>query len=492
MKRIFLLMLFALTVSACGRDNHTADTETSGSNDPASESEDRAILHYRDPMGGPDISPVPKKDSMGMDYIPVYDEGGPASEESGHSQPKGSDGGSDKGQVLYYRNPMGLADTSPVPKKDWMGMDYIPVYEHEDVGGGAVAIAPETIQTLGVRIANTEQINFGRTIRTFGVIADNARLLTTVTARVDGWIDDLVVTAVGDEVRKGDLLFRFRSPDLIAAKRDYVTALKSGSASWAASSATRLKSLGLQDQTIAAIKIDRKVEELTPFYSERDGIVSILNVRKGAFVKAGEEIATIADYGKVWVIASIAEQDLPMIKAGATATVRFPNAPDAGQPAIVDYVYPTVDPKTRTGKARIVLDNKELALRPGAYADVSFETGASLRLAVPSAAILRNESGAHVIMAMGEGRFMPMPVKTGLVSAGMTEILGGLSVGDPIVVSGQFLIDSESNLKESLDKLSSGHDGHGVGAAMKGDRRTDQKSDAAPRNHQHDDDRGEL
>jgi Cu(I)/Ag(I) efflux system membrane fusion protein len=493
-------MLIALAAAGCGRATNSETADKSG--ESAESSDSGKILYYRDPMGGPDTSPAPRKDSMGMDYIPVYEDEA-ASEDADAERSKadeppqksaekrepGKVRSSDKGALLYYRNPMGLADTSPVPKKDWMGMDYIAVYENEDASGGsAVAVAAETIQTLGVKIQNAEEVDFGRTVRTFGAVADNARLLTEVTSRADSWIDELSITAVGDQVRNGDLLFRLRSPDLIAAKRDYVTALKSGSPSWAASSATRLKSLGVQQQTIAEIKSSGTVEELTPFYAERDGIVSMLNVRKGAFVEAGDQIATIADYGEVWVIASIAEQDLPLIEAGAPAAVRFPNAPAAGQTATVDYVYPTVDPKTRTGKVRIVIDNPNLALRPGAYADVSFDIDAKPRLAVPSEAILRDQNGSHVIMAMGEGRFMPMPVKTGLVASGFTEILGGVEAGDPIVVSGQFLIDSESNLKESLGKLTAGgHAGHGAGAASADGEETDMRSEAEPHEEQHDD-----
>lgn len=491
MKRLMGAALAATILTACGRQAGGESAEQTDAGEAAQPSE-REILYYRDPMGGPDTSPVPKKDWMGMDYIPVFEdeaspeEDKPEADDSStgadeESTPPDRKRGGGKGKILYYRNPMGLADTSPAPKKDWMGMDYIPVYENEDAGGGSAVVVPaETIQTLGVKIATADEIDFGRTIRTFGAVADNARLLTEVTSRVDGWVDELVITAVGDEVRTGDLLFRLRSPDLIAAKRDYVTALKSGSANWAVSSATRLKSLGLQDQTIAEIKVKRTVEDLTPFYAERDGIVSMLSVRKGAFIKSGDQIATIADYGVVWVIASIAEQDLPLIGPGAPATVTFPNAPGKSQSAIVDYVYPTVDQKTRTGKARIVLANSEFSLRPGAYADVSFETGLQPRLAVPSEAILRNLSGAHVVMAMGEGRFMPMPVKTGLVAAGYTEILEGLEAGDPIVVSGQFLIDSESNLKESLSKLTAGHAGQGAAAMSDSAAPSDASSDARP------------
>lgn len=497
MKCLVAAVFAAALLSACERQ---ADRDAEEQSADAAQTSEREILYYRDPMGGPDTSPVPKKDSIGMDYIPVYeDEASPSAngEPAGEDQPpekkaKGKAPSSGKGKILYYRSPMGLPGTSAVPKKDSMGMDYVPVYENEDVGGGSAVVVPaETIQTLGVKIANAGEVDFGRTIRTFGVVADNARLLTEVTSRVGGWIDELVITAVGDEVSTGDLLFRLRSPDLIAAKRDYVTALKSGSASWASSSATRLKSLGLQDQTIAEIKAKRTVEELTPFYAERDGVVSMLNVRKGAYINSGDVIATIADYGEVWVIASIAEQDLPLIAPGARAKLIFPNAA-AELTAAVDYVYPTVDPKTRTGKARIVLKNPNFALRPGAYADVSFETQKQLRLAVPSEAILRNEAGAHVIMAMGEGRFMPMQVKSGLVAGGFTEIVEGLKAADQVVVSGQFLIDSESNLKESLGKLTAGHAGHGAGAASDEEKRPGMKSQADPSERQRDDDGSRL
>ena len=211
--------------------------------------------------------------------------------------------------------------------------------------------------------------------------------------------------------------------------------------------------------SLAGIKASGTVAATTPFYAERDGVVSMLSVRKGAFIKSGESIATIADYREVWVIASIAEQDMPLIKGGAPASLAFRNAPSADRAAVIDYVYPTVDPKTRTGQARIVLDNRDGALRPGAYADISFEIEARPRLAAPSEAILRDARGAHVVMAMGEGRFMSIPVKTGAVAGGMTEILSGLAPGDAIVVSGQFLIDSESSLRESLRKMTppSGH-----------------------------------
>lgn len=478
-RNILVVVFSALTLAACGEMPASRPEASARQSNQAMAQKYICAMHPHIVSERPGQCPI-----CGMDLEQIE-----PGEEAATATRVDQSAPESKGRILYYRNPMGLPDTSPIPKKDSMGMDYIPVYENEDAGGGSVVTVPaETIQTLGVRIANAEMVDFGRTVRTFGTIADNARLLTEITSRVDGWVDELVVTAVGDEVKKDEVLFRLRSPDLIAAKRDYVTALKSGSSNWAASSATRLKSLGAQEQTIAEIKARRTVDELTPFYAERNGIVSMLNVRKGAFVEAGGAIATIADYGEVWVIASIAEQDLAQITPGTPAMLSFPNAPAASRSAEVDYVYPTIDSKTRTGRVRLVLDNANLALRPGAYADVSFEIGSELRLAVPSEAILRDETGAHVVMAMGEGRFSPAPVRIGLVAGGSTEIVEGLNAGDAIVVSGQFLIDSESNLKESLGKLTAGHAGHAPNEASPSGETPEMRSGTTPPEHQKDDD----
>lgn len=361
-----------------------------------------------------------------------------------------------KGRILYYRNPMGLPDVSPVPKKDSMGMDYIPVYDSDVAAEPAegVAVSPNVMQTIGVRTSPVRRENFGRLVRAFGAVEENTRLQSVVSARVDGWIEGLAITAVGDAVEKGDLLFRLYSPDLIAAQQDFLVAAKSGSGPRAASAARRLKSLGLQDETIAALKARASIEERAPVYADRNGVVSALDVREGAFVQPGGRIAAIQDYSEVWVIASLAEQDLAAIRPGLPVRVDFPNIPGAEREGTVDYIYPTVDSKTRTGAVRIVLDNEDDVLRPGAYADVSIMIDAGERLAVPSEAVLRDSRGAHVVLALGEGRFAPADVEIGIAAMGVTEIVSGLEAGDDVVVSGQFLIDSESSLRESFRKMS--------------------------------------
>jgi Cu(I)/Ag(I) efflux system membrane fusion protein len=312
------------------------------------------------------------------------------------------------------------------------------------------------MQTIGVRTSAVRVEDFGRLVRAFGAVEENIRLQSVVSARVEGWIEGLAITAVGDAVEKGDLLFRLYSPDLIAAQRDFLVAAKSGSEARAASAARRLKSLGLQDEAIAALRARGSLEERAPVYADRNGVVSALDVREGAFVRPGGRIAEIQDYAEVWVIAALAEQDLAAITPGLPVNVEFPNIPGAERAGTVDYIYPTVDPKTRTGKVRIVLDNADDVLRPGAYADVSITIDAGERLAVPSEALLRDSRGAHVVLALGEGRFAPADVETGIAAMGVTEIVSGLEAGDEVVVSGQFLIDSESSLRESFRKMSGG------------------------------------
>lgn len=343
------------------------------------------------------------------------------------------------------------------------GMDLVAV----DPGGGeqaegneadvtdraSILIAPETIQNMGVRTARAEQARFGRTVRSFGLIKENIRNETVVSGRVGGWIEELSVTAVGDEVEAGKLLYRLFSPDLISAQQDYLSALASGAAGRAQASEQRLKSLGLQESAFSQIKRRNQPLEKVPFYAQAAGIISELNVRVGTYITPGMLLARIQDYSTVWLIASVAEKDLAFLGKETLARVTLPNLPERRLASRIDYIYPTIDPASRTGQVRIVIDNTDGLLRPGAYADVEFEVGVETRLAVPNEAILKSKAGSHVIVALGDGRFQPSTVRTGLSSGGWTEVSEGLEQGSDVVVSGQFLIDSESSLRESFRKL---------------------------------------
>lgn len=317
----------------------------------------------------------------------------------------------------------------------------------------AIVVAPETLQTMGVRIAKAEQTSFGRIVRSFGRISENERLQTEMSARTEAWIEDLRIRAIGDAVKEGDLLFTLYAPEFIVSQRDYLEALKGQSRTRIQSVETRLKAFGMQERAISELERVREVMEFVPFYADRDGTVAMIDLRPGSYVKRGTILTRIQDYSQVWLMVSVSEKDLSFIEAGIPARVTFPNIPGREVFAKVEYVYPTVDPTTRTGQVRLVLDNKDGQLRPGAFADVAFEVGTEQRLAVPSEAILKSGGGRYVVASLGGGRFEPRAVTTGLVSGRWTEIGGEIEAGDDIVVSGQFLIDSESALRESFRKL---------------------------------------
>jgi len=355
-------------------------------------------------------------------------------------------------EILYYKNPMGQPDTSPVPKKDSMGMDYIPVYASAASEPG-VRVAPEMIQTMGIRTVPAEVAQFGRSLRAFGTVETNERLENVSVARLEGWIENLTVRAKGDTVRPGALLYRVYSPDLIAAQKDYLNALGIGNDKRIAAVRQRLRSLGMQNAAIERLTQTREAIERVPVYAEAGGTVAELQVREGDYVKPGTPILRLQSYSGVWVMASIPETDLPLIDTGIPVRLDFPSAPEAPAEGIVDYLYPTIDPKTRTAQVRIEVDNAAGYLRPGAYADITLVLAGEGRLSVPTEAILRDSQGAHVIVALGEGRFAGREVRTGISAQGRTEILSGLALGETVVASGQFLLDSEANLREGLAKL---------------------------------------
>ena len=435
MKKTFLIMgtaSAALLLAACGAPVGSPGGQ--GEKPNASSETQR----YTCPMHPHYISTDPDGTCpiCGMDLVPAD---------------KAQEPTSSAGEILYYKHPMGKPDTSPVPKKDSMGMDYIPVYA-DDTGSG-VAVSPEMIQTMGIRTAPAETRDFSRVLRAFGTVETDERLENVTVSRLEGWIEDLAVNAEGDTVRPGSLLYRIYSPDLIAAQRDYLNSFKIGNEARIASVRQRLRSLGMQNAAIDLLTETRQVIERVPVYAEAGGTVAELQIRNGDYVKPGTPILRLQSYADVWVIASVPESDLPLVETGMPAGLDFPSAPDAPGEGRIDYIYPTIDPNTRTANVRIEVDNASGYLRPGAYADISLNIGGRPRLSVPSEAILLGGEGARVVIAKGNGRFSGRAVQTGISADGRTEILSGLESGEVVVASGQFLLDSEANLKEGLSKL---------------------------------------
>lgn len=425
---------------------------------------DRKILYYRDPSGAPYWSAEPKWDAHGRDYSPVYEDEEPTFGPGGELE-KPAPPRSGPRKILYYRNPMGLPDTSPVPKKDSMGMDYIPVYEGEGQDDDkTVKVSVEKVQRSGVRTETVEQRVIVRPVRAVGAVKHDDSRLTAVTMRSDGYIEELFVNRTGQHVRAGEPLFRVYSSDIVQAQIDLLVLLGAGPRSVTGSSPPeraingamqRLRNLGVPESRIREVRETKTNPRTIDWPSPATGDVIDKQVINGQRVRAGDELFRIADHSHLWVIADVAEADLPQIKLGTRAIMTFRAYPMESFTGEVTFIYPELRAETRTARVRIKVPNPDGQLKIDMYADVVFETGASEApvIAVPASAVIDSGTRQLVLIAKGEGRFEPRPVKLGRRSDGFIEVLEGVSVGDTVVTSATFLIDAESNLKAALQSF---------------------------------------
>jgi Cu(I)/Ag(I) efflux system membrane fusion protein len=397
---------------------------------------ERKILYYRDPSGAPNFSTTPKQDAGGRDYLPVYED-----EEVSFEPKKSAATAGGPRKILYYRNPMGLPDTSPVPKKDWMGMDYIPVYEGEESDDGkTVRVSPEKVQRSGVRTEAVQSRTIVRPVRAVGTVTHDETRLTIVAMRSDGYIEQLYVNKTGQHVHAGDRLFRVYSPEIVSAQVDFR----------ASGAEQRLRNLGVPESHIRDVRAG-KMPMTLDWLSPATGDVIEKRVINGQKVKAGDELYRIADHSQLWVIADVAESDLPAIKIGtrATVTVRaYAAQPVEGE---VTFIYPELRAETRTARVRIELPNPDGRLKIDMYADVVFQAADEKPVVVvPTSAVIDSGTRQIVLVARGEGRFEPRVVRLGRRGDAYVEILDGIKEGEEVVTSATFLIDAESNLKAAL------------------------------------------
>lgn len=421
----------------------------------------RQPLYFQDPDGKPFYAAGPKQAADGRIYRPVFTDGpasptieaGPttalaATQKAGH-------------RVLYYRNPMGLADTSPKPKKDSMGMDYLPVYADEGAQGdapGTVRISPGRLQTLGVRTEAAEmRPPAARSIRATGVLQFDERRLATVTTKVPGWIEHLAVAATGDPVKRGQVLAEIYSPDLVASEEEYLIATRMGGAIGAAS-AQRLRSLDIPDAEIARLRRTGRSTRRIAVVAPEDGVVIDKPAQQGMRIDAGVPLYKTADLSDIWLIAQVQEQDLGSIAPGQVAQVDLVAFPGKTFEGRVDLIYPSLSADTRTARVRIVLPNPDGALRAAMYANVRIAASASGDpvLSVPNSAVLDSGTRQVVLVARGEGRFEPRSVQLGIRGDNWVQVTGGIKPGDDVVVGANFLIDAESNLRAALQGFADG------------------------------------
>jgi Cu(I)/Ag(I) efflux system membrane fusion protein len=374
-------------------------------------------------------------------------------------------------KLLYYRNPMGLADTSPVPKKDSMGMDYIPVYEGEDTATGSeLKISLDRVQKLGVRAQPAERRALDRVVRAAGRVEVDERRVATITAKFEGYVERLHVNATGEPVGKGQPLFEAYSPELVSAQREYVIAARgvrslkeagaqgqSGLAQLAESSLTRLRNWDVSDEQIEALEKSGEAKRTVTFRSPVSGIVMEKKALSGMRFMPGEVLYQVADLSRVWVIADVPEQDINLVATGAHAQVRINAYPDKRFDGVVTYVYPTLKSETRTVSVRLELGNPGGLLKPGMYAQIELAaTGAGKVVAVPSSAVIDSGVRRVVIVQLAEGKFEPREVELGARSDDWVEIRSGVKEGESVVVAANFLIDAESNLRAALGGLAAG------------------------------------
>ena len=334
-------------------------------------------------------------------------------------------------------------------------------HHQQHQSGPSVNLSQGMMQTMGVKTSEVKRVDLGGKIRAFANIVPNERAEAVVTSRTDGWIEDLSISAVGDKVRKGDEIYKIHSTDVVIAQADYLLDLRSSSIR----SKTNYKLFDhfeIDEKVVEELKRTKEPILNVPYYAEENGVVSELNVRKGSYVTINSVIARLQDYSTLWINASIAEKDLHLINKNTSANVVIPTQGNRHIKASIDYIHPTINPDTRTGLVRLIVNNIDGSLKPGGYADVEFTTNSNTRLAVPSEAVLKASDSDRVILSLGGGKFAPVNIKTGITKNGMTEIIEGLSEGDVVVTSSQFMIDSESSLREALNKFSSGgsHAGH--------------------------------
>ena len=427
----------------------------------------RAALYYQDPDGKPYYSAVPKKTADGRDYRPVYADNVAGTASPAPAAQPAAQGG---GRILYYRNPMGLPDTSPVPKKDAMGMGYIPVYENgTPSNSGIVQVSPGRLQMLGVTTAPVElRSGLTGTVRATAVVQPDESKLAAVTTKFDGVVEKMFVSTTGAEVRAGQPLAQVwiqipdkmmqAGPDLVTREIDYVFALKHNDPAMIADSERVLRDYGIPDSTLAEIRRTGRGTRSVTVVAPRDGVVLEKPAIEGMHFNTGDPLFRIADLSTVWLLADIQEQDLGAIRTGAPAQISFVAYPGRAFSGKVDFIYPAVNPATRSGRVRIVVPNPDGALRESMYAtvDISVPAAGGPMLAVPDSAVIDSGMRQVVLIDRGEGRFEPRTVKVGRRGNGEAQIIEGLKQGEIVVTGANFLIDADSNLKAALEGFSAG------------------------------------
>ena len=362
-------------------------------------------------------------------------------------------------KILYWVAPMDANYRRDKPGQSPMGMDLLPVYEQGDMaknhGAGAITIAPHVINNLGVRTAPVERKSLSSALSTVGYVQYDEDNLIHIHPRVEGWVDSLYVKATGDPIKKGQALYTLYSPQLVNAQDEYIIALKRNNHTLMKAAKARLRALHLPKDFIRKLETNKEVMPTVTFYAPQSGVVDQLKIREGFYVKPGTTIMSIGKLEQVWIEVEVFERDAALIEAGLDVTITLDYLPAKTWRGVVDYVYPSLDPKTRTLKARVKLENPNLALKPNMFVQVDIQTRSIEKaLLVPRSSVIRTGKQDRVVLALGDGAFKSIAVQIGRVGDEFIEVIDGVEIDDVVVVSAQFLIDSESSKTSDFMRMS--------------------------------------
>jgi membrane fusion protein, copper/silver efflux system len=426
-----------------------------------------APAYWYDPMRPTQHFDKPGKSPfMDMQLVPKCSATAPAQPGAAASESAGAER-----KPLYWYDPMAPQQHFDKPgKSPTMNMPLVPKYADDATGStaapaGTIAIDPRVVQNLGVRLGLVEKGSFARAVDTVGVVAVDEHRIEAIQVRQPGWVEELDVRAVGDSVRRGQRLAGVYAPDLLATQQELLIARNSGDPQLIEAAARRLALFGLSGSQIAHIEKTSQAERRVDYYAPFDGYVMDLGARQGAAVEPGTMLFQLADLQSVWVNAEVPETQAAWIKAGDPAVAEVPALPGEHFQGRVDYLYPELTPTTRTLKVRVVVKNPDRRLRPGMFAAVHLRgTTQDQVLTVPTEAVIMTGTRSVVIVADDATHFRPALVRVGAEHGGRSEILEGLSVGQNVVASGQFLIDSEASLRGAFDNLAGSNEAPGPNA----------------------------
>lgn len=361
-----------------------------------------------------------------------------------------------KAQPLYWVAPMDPNYRREKPGLSPMGMDLVPVFENKKTADNGVSIDPTVQHNLGLKVAGVEFDILPQRINTTGYIQINEANIGHVHSRVDGWVEKLYPSSVGDFIKKGEPLYSLYSPLLVSAQEEFISALGGNNPQLIEVSKKRLSLLGLNQQQLETLIKNPKVEKNITIYSQHSGYINKLGIREGMYVRPDTEMLSIADLSSVWVIAEVFERQSMLLKQDQAVVISADGLPGLQWQATVDYIYPVLNPQSRTVQVRVVLDNPDIALKPNMFVHVSIDASQIKKtLLVPRSAVIRGGHGDRVVKKIDETHFQSVAVTTGGSNSQSIEIIDGLTANDTVVVSAQFLIDSESNISSELNKLSS-------------------------------------